>query len=630
MQAHGALAARKRTFVTVLAVIVCAAFAAMLWLRPGPAAANPRTDFVAVAVGSTHTCAVTDSGSVVCWGWTFEGSFRDGTAVVQTVPVAMSGLESDVTDVTASGLYSCALTAAGAVQCWGFNHVGESPTTPEEVAGLDEGALAITSAGNRTCALTNAGAVKCWDEGWRTIPPRVVPGLESGVSDITIGRGHTCVLTATGAVQCLGENRSGQLGDGTNDNRSTPANVVGLASGVAVIAAGTEHSCALTDTGGVLCWGNNMSGQLGDGTDTHRNVPVSVAGLSSGVTAIVAGGLRSCAILEAGGVKCWGSPFGATPVELPGAESGVVDLSLGIAHACLLADDGGIRCWGNNGLGQLGDGTRERRLGPVDVVAVQAKPTPAATPCPAAGCPTPTATPVPVPCPAEACMALVVTDEAGDTICHSSADVGCDLPVGSDLSLAVDAFAVPENGYVLMQSAIQYGDDLIYNKVGSADDEIVWPDAALAQRFDSALGIILHGGLTGLLPPLPVSHYEGIFVEISMSCSADESSTEVRLLPEGDPIVLTSGAAFVGPRGSDVPGLIIVPQVGSLRVACCDERVTSVDALYILQREAALITAIPCGWDGDVDADGDIDSIDAALTLQFVAQLIAALPRAGG
>ena len=55
-----------------------------------------------------------------------------------------------------------------------------------------------------------------------------------------------------------------------------------------------------------------------------------------------------------------------------------------------------------------------------------------------------------------------------------------------------------------------------------------------------------------------------------------------------------------------------------------------IDALFILQREAALIPAIPCGWDGDVDADGDIDSIDAALTLQFVAQLIAALPRAGG
>ena len=178
-------------------------------------------------------------------------------------------------------------------------------------------------------------------------------------------------------------------------------------------------------------------------------------------------------------------------------------------------------------------------------------------------------------------------------------------------------------------AAIDYGGDLIYNRVGSADDEIVWPDAVLALRGDLAPGIITHGALSGILPPLPVSHYEGIFVEISMSCSADESSTEVRLLPLDDPVASTSGAAFVEPVITDVQR-IVPTQVGSLRVACCDARVTSVDALYILQREAALISAIPCGWDGDVDADGDIDSIDAALTLQFVAQLIAALPRAGG
>ena len=227
-------------------------------------------------------------------------------------------------------------------------------------------------------------------------------------------------------------------------------------------------------------------------------------------------------------------------------------------------------------------------------------------------------------------MALTIQDEAGDTVCHSSVDVGCDLQVGSDFTLAVDAFAVPENGYVLMQTFIDYGGDLIYNRVGSAEDEIVWPDAVLALRNDSMPGLILHGGMTGFLPPLPVSHYEGIFVEISMSCSAGESSSNVTLLPAGDPVASTSGAAFQEPRRPNVPRLMIVPQVGSLRVACCDERVTSVDALFILQREAALITAIPCGWDADVDADGDIDSIDAALTLQFVAQLIAALPTAGG
>ena len=402
-----------------------------------------------------------------------------------------------------------------------------------------------------------------------------------------------------------------------------------LTSGVVAIASGDMHSCALTDANGVLCWGNNISGQLGDGTDTDRYAPVGVTGLAGGVTTIAAGGLWTCAILEAGGVKCWGSTFGATPVDLPGAESGVVDLSLGFEHACLLTDDAGIRCWGGNTRGQLGDGTRERRQSPVDVVAVQAKPTPTATLCPTEGCPTPTATPVPLPCPAEACMALVVTDESGVVACHSSVDAGCDLPVGSDFTLAVDAFAVPENGYVGVQTAIDYGGDLIYNRAGSGDDEIVWPDRGLALRGDLAPGIVSHGALSGLLPPLRVSHYEGIFLEISMNCSADESSTEVRLLPYGDPNAFAAGAAFKEPVIADAQR-IVPTQVGSLRVACCDERVTSVDALFILQREAGLIPAVPCGWDADVDADGDIDSIDAALTLQFVAQLIAALPRAGG
>ena len=225
-------------------------------------------------------------------------------------------------------------------------------------------------------------------------------------------------------------------------------------------------------------------------------------------------------------------------------------------------------------------------------------------------------------------MALVVTDEAGEVVCHSSVDAGCDLPVESDFTLAVDAFAVPENGYVAVQTFIDYGGDLAYIETGAADDEVVWPDSGLSLRAQIAPGTVLHGALSGLLPPLPVSHYRGIVVEIAMSCSTGESSTEVRLLPDGDPDALASGALFL--EAADINAVPVVPQVGSLRVACCDERVTSIDALYILQREAALIPAIPCGWDGDVDADGDIDSIDAALTLQFVAQLIAALPRAGG
>jgi hypothetical protein len=222
-----------------------------------------------------------------------------------------------------------------------------------------------------------------------------VVGLTSGVATVAAGWGHTCALTTAGGLKCWGNNGVGQLGDGTNTKRTTPVDVVGLTSGVATVAAGRDHTCAVTTAGGLKCWGWNNYGQLGDGTNTGPELcngypcsrtPVDVVGLTSGVAAVAAGGFHTCALTTAGGLKCWGwNNFGQlgdgtntdrwTPVDVVGLTSGVATVAAGggatEAHTCAVTTAGGLKCWGDNWSGQLGDGTAMDRWTPVDVIGFE-------------------------------------------------------------------------------------------------------------------------------------------------------------------------------------------------------------------------------------------------------------------
>jgi alpha-tubulin suppressor-like RCC1 family protein len=271
-----------------------------------------------------------------------------------------------------------------------------SVTFNDGATALGTAALNIRGAGqavgggvSRTCAVTAGGGLKCWGDnlygrlgdgsGTNQNSPVDVSSLGSGVIGVSAGDDHTCALMATGGVKCWGRNAFGELGDGTAPtDHATPVDVSGLSSGVVAIAAGSLHTCALTTAGGVKCWGSNNSGELGSGNHTEQHVPVDVIGLTSDVVAIAAGAFSTCAITADGTLKCWGdNTFGqlgtgdttsqSTPVDIL---TGVVAVSIGHDHTCAVMSGGSVKCWGFNTVKQVGDTTTDWRLSPVDVIGL--------------------------------------------------------------------------------------------------------------------------------------------------------------------------------------------------------------------------------------------------------------------
>ncbi|MBY6241848.1 chromosome condensation regulator RCC1 [Methylosinus sp. Sm6] len=338
---------------------------------PAVAKAPTRTRLIAISpapVGQAVTLTAevdTPAGGAP----TGTASFTEGDTVLGSAPLSVFG--AGQATLTTGLAHTCALASPAGVHCWGWNRYGQlgdgstsDHFTPVPVTGLSARAVELAAGGSHSCALTINGAVECWgDNSWRQLgdssarvrsTPAPVPGLTSGVVAIAAGSAHSCAVTIAGGVMCWGRNAEGQLGIGGDPAfYAPPTRIGGPAKIYKAVAAGQLHSCGLTNTGAVLCWGEGFGA-----------LPVPIAGAQSGIVAVTAGVDHSCAITKAGAVKCWRGPWTASSSAklVSGLSSRVVAITSGRSHDCALLIDGGVRCWGSNRFGQLGDGTTAHHL----------------------------------------------------------------------------------------------------------------------------------------------------------------------------------------------------------------------------------------------------------------------------
>lgn len=343
-----------------------------------------------LGVGWGKACAIAADGTLWCWGDNTAGSLGDGTYTDRTRPIEIgTGTWQSVALGYAS---TCAIDASGALWCFGANGWGQlgDGTTTTKPAPVRVGIATWTSVSAgpaHTCGIQSDGSLWCWgsDEVGQlgdgttstqlvTSPTQVAPGRT--FLAVSAGWAYTCAIRADHTLWCFGDNVLGELGDGSTTNASSPEQI-GTASDWTAIAAGYQTTCGIHGAGGtVSCWGFDNGGQAGNGSPTPSLVkPHDLAGLT-GVTAVAVGDDQTCAIAQ-GRLFCWGfnlagtvgdgtSTMRASPVEV-GPASDWTQVAADGRLTCAGRAGGTLWCWGARGRGGLGDGTIDDALGPRSV-----------------------------------------------------------------------------------------------------------------------------------------------------------------------------------------------------------------------------------------------------------------------
>ncbi len=331
-----------------------------------------------------------------CGGGSSAASTTATTGTTAPVdPVAPVPVTSPVTYALAAGYdHSVAIRSDGTLWSWGDNSVGQLGTLSGVVAEprqvISTTTFSATAAGfKHTLALKSDGTLWSWGDNtfgqlgvdsvipnttFNKTPVQVMPGTT--FIAIAAGQNHSLAIRTDGALWAWGDNSSGQLGDGTKVNRAAPVAVAAGSTFISVAAHGGFHSLAIKTDGSLWGWGFNFSGQVGDGTTTTRFLPVKVG--TDLLTRSIATGIDfSMAIKKDGSLSAWGNNAkgqlgdGTTVSQLAAIKigTGYTNVAAGEKHAVALKTDGTLWSWGDNASGQLGDGTTVSKLVPTKIGA---------------------------------------------------------------------------------------------------------------------------------------------------------------------------------------------------------------------------------------------------------------------
>jgi len=347
--------------------------------------------YTAVSAGQYHACAIRSDKTMWCWGLNTSGQVGTGTGDVLFLRPAAAGSASDWTRVSAGGSFTCGLSSAGKIFCWGTNGSGQigdgtavTALTPTPVMGGVSDWIALDSGANHTCAIRAGGEISCWGtntrgqigDGTTTTalqPTAVVTGPWSQVS---VGSEFTCAVRGDHTLWCWGLGSSRQLGNGLTTNSSVPVQEKTLATTWASVTAGNAFACGVKLDGTRWCWGTNSLGQASDGTTTLLAQPTQV-GVEADWTTLDAGDFAACGLRAPGALWCWGDGSTGQTAQ-PGDESpklGSVKVgagldwtavSSGLRFACGI-HAGKLSCWGSASRSALGLGYASDRTEPTFV-----------------------------------------------------------------------------------------------------------------------------------------------------------------------------------------------------------------------------------------------------------------------